>query len=179
MNIMKILVIAILALSAPILLFAEDSILPEINRGRQPIKVFVKEFVNESGQSQIKPEDFKKSFQGALLKRKAVKFELVNNPESSDIQISGIIKKYLYSKTDPITSYAGVGGLLLDAATTENYAEMTVDFIVINTKTEKVLWNKSVLDFIKHTMTPEESISMVYDKVSRTFLWRCFGKPNK
>lgn len=146
-------------------------------KDNSPVKVFVAGFVNESGQNQILPEEFKVSFENTLLNRKSVSFMVVNNINESDVRISGIIKKYLYSKTDPITTYASPSGLLLDAVTTENYCEMNVEFTVTDTRAAKVVWKKEVSTFIKRTMTPDESIPLIYDKVSRNFLWKSFGKP--
>lgn len=154
----------------------EEELARLANKG-SPIKVFVKGFVNDSGQSQVLPQDFKKSFEAALLNRKSVSFELAESPETSDIQIEGVIKKYLYSKNDPITCYAGTPGVILDAVTTENYAEMSADFTVTDTKTGKILWNKPITNHVKQRMTAEKSIPLIYDKLSRTFLWKAFGKP--
>jgi len=155
---------------------AEEADLSWMAKDKKPIRVFVKGFVNESGEAQILPEDFKKDFEEALINRRSVRFDLAQNFEASDIQISGAIKKYRYLEKDPVTISPGVGTLLLDAVTTENYVEMEIEFTVTDTKTSKILWNKPTTSYIKRMMTPKESIPLIYDKVSRTFLWKCFGK---
>lgn len=157
--------------------FASDD-LSRYTMGEKAVKAYLGNFVNESGQTQINAEDFKKVFKNALLNRKSIKFELAGSPETSNIQISAVIKKYLYSKTDPITFSPSPAGLLLDAVTTENYAEMTAEFTVTDTKSGKVMWQNTLMTYIKHTMTPEESIPLIEEKLSRTFLWKSFGKPN-
>lgn len=141
-----------------------------------PVKIYISGVTNESGQSQINPEDFKKALESSLKNRRSVKFEIVSDPASSDFQIAAVIKKYSYSKTDPINSVAGPSALLLDAATTENYADLDVDFTVTSTKDKNIVWKDNVSDYVEHTMTPDESIPMVYDKVGRRFLWKAFGK---
>ena len=141
-----------------------------------PVKVCISSVANESGQSQISADDFKKTLESSLKNRRSVKFEIVTDPLASDLQISAIIKKYSYAKTDPITSFAGPSALLLDAMTTENYAEMGIDFTVKSTKNGNIVWKENVFDYVKHMMTPEESIPMVYDKTARKFLWKAFGK---
>lgn len=147
------------------------------NSGR-PVKVFVGSFTNESGQPQINAEEFKKSFERALNNRKSVAFKVVPNEAESDVQISCAIKKYLYSKTDPITSYGGTATLILDAVTVENYVEMITNFVIKDTRIGTILWSSPLTSYIKHMMTPDESIPKIYDKASRDFLWRSFGKPD-
>ncbi len=157
--------------------YADEGKLAYLARGDKTVRVLVKDFVNESGQPQIVPSDFKKSFEEALLNRRSVKFQIAKSPEASDIEISGVIKKYVYSKTDPITTYASPSGLLLDAMTTENYVEMWLEFTVAETKTGHTVWKDTVSTFIKRPMTPDESIPLIYNKLSRHFLWKSFGKP--
>jgi len=141
-----------------------------------PVKVYVSGVTNESGQAQIVADDFKKALESSLKNRRSMKFEIVGDPAASDIKIAAVIKKYSYSVTDPINSVAGPSALLLDAATNENYAELGVDFTVTSTKDGAVVWKDNVFDYVEHMMTPAESIPMVYDKVTRRFLWQAFGK---
>jgi len=141
-----------------------------------PIKIYISAVTNESGQSQIAPEDFKKALESSIKNRRSMKFEIVSDPLASDFQIAAIIKKYSYSKTDPVNSIAGPSALILDAVTTENYAEMDVDFTITSSRDKTVVWKDNISDYVEHTMTPGESIPMVYDKVARRFLWKAFGK---
>jgi len=171
--------VALVLISQTACFAGNDNNLSSLVDSGKTIKVFLKSFVNESGQSQISADDFKKAVETAIKNRRAVKFEIVESPEASDVQISGAIKNYLYSKTDPINSYAATATLVLDAVTNENYAEMTVDFTVTGTKKGDLLWSKEIKGYVEHTMTPEQSLPMVYDKVSRDFLWRSFGKPSR
>jgi hypothetical protein len=166
---------ALLLLSVSVVT-AEDNELSGLTNSGKSVKVFLKDFTNTSGQDQVNADDYRKAFEASLKNRKAVTFEIVQNPEAADVHISGVIKKYLYSKTDPINSYASSATLVLDAATTENYAEITVDFTVTDVK-GNVLWNKELMSYVEHAMTPDESIPMVYDKSARDFLWKSFGKP--
>lgn len=155
---------------------AEEAPLAKWVKDKQPVKAFVKGFVNESGQDQVSPEEFKKVFEESLLNRKAVRFEIVKDPGESTVRISGIIRKYRYLENDPINSFAGPSGLLLDAGTTENYVEMAVKFDLVDTRRNKALWSGMITAYVERRMTPEESLPIIYDKLSRTFLWKCFGK---
>lgn len=175
---------ALLAALAVILMaqapaIAEVGDLAYLTNSNRPIKVFIKGFANESGQDQILPDAFRKTFEDSVRNRKSVTFEIVNDPAVSDIQISGIIKKYRYLKDDPVNSYAGSWAMALDAIAVENYAEMAVEFTVTDTKSKKEVWKDTVLSYVEHSMTPEQSIPMVYEKISRVFLSRSFGKPKR
>lgn len=158
---------------------AEKGDLSSFTNSGKPVKVFLGAFTSESGGTGISADDFKKYLETALLNRKSVSFRIAGTPAESDVRISAVIKKYLYSKTDPVTSFAGPGGILLDAATTENYVEMTAQFTITDTKTGRVIWDDSIKSFVKRMMTPEESVPVIYDKLSRDFLWRSFGKPRR
>lgn len=145
-------------------------------KGDKVVKVYVKDIVNESGDNRVSAEAFKKVFEQSLLNRKSIKYEITKSPEDSEVQISGVIKKYQYAEKDPVKISPSAASIALDAVTTENYVEMTVDFTITDTAKNKVIWKEEVYDFVKHTMTPEESLPIIYDKVSRTFMWKSFGK---
>lgn len=164
----------------PSLSLASNAELSSLINNKNPVKAYLKDFANQSGQSQIIPEEYKKILESALLNRKAVKFEIVKSPELSDVQISGVIKKYQYLERGPMKVSPGAGTMLLDmaATATHNYVEMEVEFTITDTKTNKALWKDTVSAYIKKVMTPEESVPLIYDKISRNFLWKSFGKPN-
>ncbi len=157
---------------------AQQTNISSMVANKDVIKVFVMGFTNESGQGHISPAEFEKMVRKSLSERKAVKFEIVNDPASSDVQISGVIKKYQYLDRGPMKFSPGLETMALDAAAsaTMNYVEMEVEFTVIDTKTNEVLWKNIVNDYIKELMTPTESIPKIFDKISRVFLWRSFGK---
>lgn len=150
------------------------------DRGQNPVKFYIKEVINQSGQSQIATEIFKKELEASFHERRSLKFKAVNSPAESDIQISAVIKSYQYLDKGPLKPSIGVGTMLLDAAATmtENYVEMAVECTVIDTKSDKTLWSKTISEYIKKKMTPEESIPLIYDAITRAFVWRCFGKAN-
>ena len=41
------------------------------------------------------------------------------------------------------------------------------------------IWNKEIEDYIKHIMTAEHSAILMCDKLSRQFIWKCFGKAKR
>ena len=94
--------------------------------------------------------------------------------------MSAVIKKYQYSEKGPLKPTPSIGTTLLDAAATmtENYVEMVVEYTVFDTKSDKELWKDTVSEYIKKKMTAIESVPLICDVVTRTFIWKCFGKAN-
>lgn len=150
------------------------------NNHIQPIKVFIKEVKNGSGQKEIVPDAFKTALEVSLKARKAIPFEIVGDASQSMIQITAVISHYQYLERGPFKPSPGIETTLLDAAATmtENYVEMAVDYTVVGTKTGETLWTHTINEYLKKEMTPAESIPLISDIVTRTFIWRCFGKAN-
>ncbi len=143
------------------------------------IKVFISTPANESGQGFV-ADNLKSALESALLNRKSTKFEIVKTPEGSDVQIATLIKKFMYMEKGPMKPTPGIGTTLLDAAATmtTNYAEMSVDFVVKDTRTDQILWKELLNPYLKKSMTPEESIPLISERVASNFIWKCFGKPS-
>lgn len=162
-------------------LFAGDGTIGHLFKGKPEVKVYIKEVVNDSGSQYVSAGAFKTVLEEAFVNRKAMIFRLVSEPSDSDIQVSAIIKKFQYLKRGPFKPSIGIETTLLDVAATmtENYAEMAVDFTVVATNGATVLWKDSVEDYEKKLMKPERGFTLISDKVSREFLWYCFGKPNR
>ena len=145
---------------------------------KAPVKVYIKEIVNQSGQSQIVPEAFRKALEKSLGERRSIKFSVVNSPAESDIEITAVITNFKYLEKGIFKPSPGIGTMLLDAAATMagNYVEMAVEYAVIDTKSDKTLWKGTISEYIKKKMTRDESIPLIYDAVTRVFIWKCFGK---
>lgn len=171
-------ILAALAIIAPPCL-AEHKALHLLHRDKKHIKAYLGQFTNESGQSLVSAEGFKKAVEDSLIKRRAVRFEIAQSPELSKVQITVVIKSYKYMEHGPVKPSPSVGGMLLDiaASSMENYAEMAAEFTVTDTGTGKVLWKDTIGAYEKKIMTPEQSLPIIYDKVARAFLWKSFGKP--
>ncbi len=177
---MKKCSITVTALFLALSLFTPSSYGDEIYLSSecQPIKVYLKGFSNESGQPQISAEEFAKEVAKAFTNRKAVLFQVVKTPEESDIVVSGAIKRYQYLDRGPLTLTPGIGVMVVDAVATatENYVEMAVEFTIADAKDGSTLWKNTLHSYIKQTMTPDESIPLIYDKAARGFVARSFGK---
>ena len=142
------------------------------------IKVFLGNFTNDSGQSQVSPEEFRKAVGDMLINRQSTKFQIVNAPADSDIQVSAIVQKYRYLDRGPLKVTPGLTTLLDAAATaTANYVDMIAVFTVVDTKTNAVLWKDTIEPYAKKEMSAAESIPVIYEKCAKHFVWKCFGKP--
>ena len=149
--------------------------LEQMAENKQPIKVFLGSFSNESGQAEVVPDVFKEDLKKAFKNRKSVHFEIAATPAESDVQVSGIIKKFQYLKNDPVKPAISVVLVAVDAVIIENFVEMDVEFTVLDTRTGNTAWKDKVTSFVKRMMTPAESIPLIYDKVARRFLSQSFG----
>ncbi|MCM8791052.1 MAG: hypothetical protein NC938_05055 [Candidatus Omnitrophica bacterium] len=143
---------------------------------KQPIKVYLASFSNESGEKDLKVDELKQEVEKAFANRKSVRFEIVKSPAESDVQVFGIIKKFQYLTKDPVRPAISVALMALDAAITENFVEMDVQFTIINTKTGALIWKDNVVRFLKRSMTRAQSIPLIYDKIARAFVSKSFGK---
>jgi hypothetical protein len=172
-----VLAICLLSFMGCSLVFAQEKPLGLLFKGKPPIKAYIKEVTNGSGQDQVSTEVFKESLKQSLLNRKLVKFEIADNPVESDIQISIVIKEYQYLKRGGLQPIPGVS-MIFDAVAslTENYVEMAAEYTVTDTKSDETLWHGIVTENFKKVMTPEESIPLICNKISRTFVWKCFGR---
>ena len=142
---------------------------------KHPIKVFIKDFSNDSGQAQLSTADLMKEVEKAFKNRQSVSFAIVKTPQESDVEVSASIKSYQYMEKDPVKPSISFI-MALDAVTSENYAEMVVEFTVTDTKSGNVAWKETVTSYIKRMMTPAESIPAVYDRAARDFVAKAFGK---
>lgn len=180
---MRIVVLAICLfyIVCPGQAFAQDDTIGHLFEEKSPVKVHVSTVTNESGNNQISTDGFKKSLEDSLNNRKAIDFDTVTNPADSDIQIAAVIKKYQYLERGPFNPNPGIATTLVDAAATatSNYVEMEVSYTVTGTKNNDPLWSDDVKEYIKKVMTPEESIPLIYDKVTRTFTSQCFGRAHR
>lgn len=164
--------------------FAEGSTMGHLFKkqadNKVPVKVYIKEITNQSGNNQVVTDTFAKELESSLHERRSIKFQVVPTPDESDIQISAAIKSFQYLERGPLKPSIGIGTTLLDAAATatQNYVDMAIDYTVADSKTDKVLWQGSVNEYLKKKMTEAESIPLIYAVVTRTFVWRCFGKAN-
>ena len=161
--------------------FASDGAIGHLYEGKSPVKVYIIGVKNESGQSQLSADVYRKNIEDSLNNRKSTDFDIVADKADSDIQISAVIKDYKYMDRGPFKPSPGLATMAIDAAatSTQNYVEMTVDYTVLDTKQNQILWTGQVNEYIKRIMTPQESIPLIFAKSSKTFIWKFFGGSHK
>lgn len=176
-----VLAVCLFCIIYPGQVFAQDDTIGHLFREKSPVKVYVSTVTDESENNQVSIDGFKKSLEESLNNRKAIDFDTVTNPADSDIQVAAVIKKYQYLDRGPFNPNPGIATTLIDAAATatSNYVEMEVLYTVTATKNNDLLWSDDVKEYIKKVMTPEESIPLIYDKVTRTFTTQCFGRAHE
>lgn len=152
--------------------------LEHVSKGSGPVKVYIDKVTNESGKPEVEPDVFRQSLEKNFENRRSSNFDVVKTAAESDIQISAAIKYFQYLARGPLKPIPIMGLSAVDAAATatSNYVEIGVEYAVISTRTGETLWQSGVRDYLKRVMTPAESLPLIYDKISRIFLWKCFGK---
>jgi hypothetical protein len=143
-----------------------------------PVKVYIKEVKNESGNSQVTAEVFTAALEQSLRARRSIKFEVTGDESGSDIAVTAVIKGYRYMEKGPLKPAPNVVATFADAAATasQNYADMQAEFTVSDAKNGKVLWSKTLDEYIKKKMAAGESVSLICGTVTKAFVWKCFGK---
>ncbi len=158
--------------------WAQEDLL-NLVKGRDVVRVYVSEVSKEAGLEGLSPEEFTAYLKKAIRTRKVTNFQLVKEAKQAEIEIRAKLIGYEYSEKDPITSFGSPQTFALDALTHENYAAIEVEFTALDPRNGQTLWSDEVSAFAKGEMTVEESKPIVYDKVSRRFLWKCFGRPSE
>jgi hypothetical protein len=144
------------------------------------VKVWIGQFLNSTGNKEIKPGDFADALEDALRERKSANFVLVANPADADIWISGDIEKYIYQDVDPIDMALGWGGLAMDAVVKENYVGLEIAYTVKDPKTGRAIWSKTLRPSITKADMPEEGcLQLILAEGAREFVSRCFRRPRK
>ena len=82
--------------------FASDGAIGHLYEGKSPVKVYIIGVKNESGQSQLSADVYRKNIEDSLNNRKSTDFDIVANQADSDIQVSAVIKDYKYKRRQSV-----------------------------------------------------------------------------
>lgn len=144
---------------------------------RTVTKVYVVDINNSSNNDEADMVGLKKQLGEMLSARKSVAFEMVKSEKDADIVIKTDVNEFLWTDEDPVDMITGIGPVLMDATIKENYARMKADFEVLDAKTGKMLWEDSEKATITDkTMTKEDSVDMLNERIVDVFIRECFGK---
>ena len=182
----KIAIITFVIVSTFLLLFPQTG---ECRRGskslyhkfnvdeKDEVKIYVADITDSSGHGEADIPHLKKTLEDALVTRATINFKLMSTEEGADIVLRTDIMEFMWAEEDPIDEISGTLTIAWDILNKEHYARLQVDFVVIDAKTGKELWEDRVKATItSKTMTQEESIQMVNERVVKIFFRDCFSK---
>ncbi|MDD4956246.1 MAG: hypothetical protein PHH49_01050 [Candidatus Omnitrophica bacterium] len=144
---------------------------------KDQVKVYVDDIKDLTATSIADEKNLKRTLENALTTRMTINFKVIEDKASADIVIESSIDEMFWTDKDPVDNIAGIGPIVLDMVTNENYARMTAVFTVWDGPSGKELWSRR----IKATVTSKEmgqndSISMVNDRIVKVFMRDCFSK---
>ena len=182
----KILLFIILILFATTLYAARHNIY-EMLKGPREIEIFLRDITDKTGDPDVKTDVFRDVFEDVIRKRIKIKFIPVVNEEDADIIVNVKIKEYVYTENPlpiravPIIMIPFVAAA--DIAEPKSSGKLVVDYEVIRTKDNKVLF--SYKNLATDTRKPKEKMT---EKVAYTyalkeninrFIYRAFYKREK
>jgi len=135
------------------------------------IKVYLKEVKNESGEEDVDAKTFEKVFKEELTERLAMKFVSVEKQDEADVAISATIKNYAFTEK-AMPSFMGVYSLAADATAPKSQAVLTVDYVVMDAKTGRVIAERN--DFTMAARRPIEDM-----KGKNAFKYACEKNINR
>ncbi len=141
------------------------------------VKVYLGEIKNSSEETSISTDVLRQKLAEALKNRRSVTFEMTDKPENADLSIDVNVRAFMWTDHDPVDMLVGVGAVALDAATIEDYARAEAYVVVSSAKSQKALWQDSVVSTItKKPMSKADSIPLVTDELAKNFVKQCFKK---
>lgn len=142
------------------------------------VNVKIEQFSVDENCKEINGEDVVRAFEKVLSGRKSVTFSIVDNLKDADFLISWDIKKFVYSKTDPIDVLIPIG-LVIDLAVNQNYARLEFHASVYDTSKNRVVWENDLKATLTESDMPlEKSIPLIIERAAKVFVRECFGRPH-
>lgn len=140
------------------------------------VKVCVSSVTDSSGNAEADLAGLKKVIEDSLASRMTINFKVVPNQSDADIVIGCDILEFLWTDKDPVDNIYGVGAIVMDAVTTQNYGRIQAIFTVTDAKGDQI-WKKRLKATItSSTMTRDESIYMLNERLVKIFMRDCLSK---
>ena len=132
----------------------------------RPIKAYVAEVTDSSGQAGGCIPLLKKDTEEMLASRKRIQFVLAPDKKEADIIMDCDITEFFWTDTDPVDDITGIGPILLDSAMKESYGRLTCVFTITDAQTGKVLWESKLKATITgNHITSENAAVMLSDRI--------------
>jgi len=173
-----VVVLALALLLIPPMLVKSDNLYKFVTDKRS-VNIAVNKFEVAESCKDINGSKLAEIFKEALLNRKSVDFNIVKNEKDADLVVSGKVEKFVYSEDDPIDVLIPIG-LVIDLATSQNYARMEFNINVYNPVKNKIVWKKRLKATLnKSNMPRDESLFLIMERAGKIFIRKCFGKLRK
>lgn len=163
-------------------LFAEAANLYSTFKDYSEIRVFVKDVVNDSGDKDVKTDEFRETFKNVLKKRINIKFAYVKNRENADVIVNVVIKKFTFKEKVKPRFYSAYA-LVADVTAPKSLVRLTADYKVINPLSDKQIL--SYKNFTTEDRIPREGVNknkayveIAHKNINR-FIFRAFYKQRK
>jgi len=107
-------------------------------KNKPEIKLYLSEVKSKVQEPHVKTAVFRKVFRDVLPTRVNIKFKSVSNPKMADAIIKATITKYKFNKK-VMPSFFSTWALVADTAAPKSAAGLSVDYEIIDPKTNKVM----------------------------------------
>jgi len=146
---------------------------------RGVVKTYVAPISEPAIETNPDVKNLRKVLEDQLTVRMSINFDIVDSADEADIIIDCEILEYFWTEEDPIDTW-GWAAMAIDAAKKENYSRMEAVFTVTDAKKGKVILERKIRGMITDdSMSEEESVSMINERIVKIFIIKCFGKPRK
>ncbi len=143
-------------------------------------KVCVEEVTNSSGDRAIDTAVVKGNIEQALLDRKSHRFEIVETEAEADIVVKMDITEYFFTTEDPVDMIVSPLAIAIDKMKKDHYARMQARVTVVDAKTGRELWKRSIKSTITDaTMSEEESYERSQERIVKILVRRLFSKKRR
>jgi len=144
---------------------------------RTMVKTYVAPVTDSTGEGRADVRSLRETIESFMMARMTINFNIVQEASSSDIIIGCDVVEYFWTDKDPIDNITGTVAVAWDAINRQNYARMTAVFTVMDAKTKDILWKKKIKATITDEfMTPDESVKMVNERITKIFMRDAFSK---
>lgn len=167
---------AFLLLAAAPVMAQSESLYDGLYR-KAEVKIYVAPPVDSTPEKKPDEAGLKTELEKAFTGRASIKFKVVPAKEEADLILETDITEYFWTDHDPVDMVVGLGGLAYDTATVENYVRVQVNTKILEGKTGREIWSKSVIATITDkTMTPETAVGLINSDFAKVLLKEAFSK---
>lgn len=141
------------------------------------VKVYVAQPIDSASNKKTDLAGLKTSLENALKERKSISFEVMGAPEEADYTIDTDVQEFFWTPNDPVDMIGGLSMAAADAALIQDYVRMQAIFTVKEVKSGREAWKDTLLSTVtKSGMSEEQSIPLINEDMSATFVKTAFGK---